>query len=217
MTDTFTASNGVEIEKGTEGHLLMPPAAIGLGMDSQQALREFFQHERDEQLGRWRWPEDPRYIVKPVDEHVVCVVNEEEFWDRPHGRQGERGQLRFRDVRECKTDAPLSDTAARYKQAAWAFWQAHPELMPMPWHDAKPGELWGVTLKAGIRYDAPSGEELPMQVFLDQTGSCGDSLFFAHWNGPDSEAIDIECEHILSAVRLWPEPTTNPSTEGENK
>ena len=31
---------------------------IQLNYDTEEKLRKFFQDERDQELGRWRWPED---------------------------------------------------------------------------------------------------------------------------------------------------------------
>ncbi|QIK61774.1 hypothetical protein G7068_00035 [Leucobacter viscericola] len=44
-----------------------------------KALREFFQHERDTELGRWRWPEYPEYVVRKLPDsnpETVIVINE---------------------------------------------------------------------------------------------------------------------------------------------
>lgn len=72
-TDTFTASNGIRIPRDERG---LPTLSIGNHTETQ-ALREFFQHERDEELGRVRWPENPDIVVYSEDfEGVVRVVNE---------------------------------------------------------------------------------------------------------------------------------------------
>ena len=43
------------------------PQAEGLyDTDTTEALRAFFQAERDEQLGRWRDPENPNIVVYPI-------------------------------------------------------------------------------------------------------------------------------------------------------
>ena len=58
MNEKFVASNGVEVHINGYSQL-----CIGRGVPTEQtqAAREFFQHERDTGLGRWRWPDDPRY------------------------------------------------------------------------------------------------------------------------------------------------------------
>lgn len=126
MSGTFTASNGVVIEIAPEGHLLMPPAAIGLGEESQQALRELFLHERDKELGRWRWPENPDYVVYP-DGTSRTVVKESV------------GRTMIVSHHARKVMTTYLDS---YVGAAKAYDAAHPE--PRPWRDAKPGEVWAL-------------------------------------------------------------------------
>lgn len=98
-----------------------------------KALREFFQAERDEELGRWRWPENPEYVVIEGprsdyrNQRTVVVVNERTL-DRWWLNEG---------VMSAREDRPENRHAAR------AFFEAHPE--PKPWHDAKPGEVWELT------------------------------------------------------------------------
>lgn len=72
---------------------------------------EFFQAKRDADLGRWRWPENPDYVVyAPVDfTHYVRVVDERgAFLEVIHRERLEgRGSL--------------------MAQAARAYFEAHPE------------------------------------------------------------------------------------------
>lgn len=127
----FTATNGLTVRH--EG-----PGVVILDVDGRRnrisgydflnradmaALREFFQHERDAELGRWRWPENPDYVVyAPDEEGVAWSVNE-------------------------RTGAALMNTRALplgfvddHARAARAYFDAHPERKP--WHDAKEGEVW---------------------------------------------------------------------------
>lgn len=139
--DEFEASNGVTVEQFTEsldvrddtGSEWLPPRLV-------EALGEFFQHERDEGLGRWRWPEYPDYVVYPdtdanyIDQPAVIVLHEptgKTAWASRYGQQDMSG-----------TGAPL-----RF-EAADAYWAAHPE--PKPWQDAEPGEVWELTMRPGI-------------------------------------------------------------------
>lgn len=126
----FTASNGITFDvfdgvvQWASGH---PFKKVS------QALREFFQHERDEELGRWRWPENPEYVVYPPRKGV-----------HSHGRGAlviHEPTARMFDVWEVRSvwSALLDDVRA----VADAYFAAHPE--PKPWHDAKPGELWELT------------------------------------------------------------------------
>lgn len=154
----FVASNGIKVanhggnwDRTTihfEGQILgvSPARAMHRELTVNDsdfiALCEFFRQKEDERLGRWRWPEDPEWLVKYIGDHTVVVVRESNFWVHV-GRQGEFNHFHFRDARSHGDE--LSDKAARYKRAAWAFFEAHPEFAPKPWHDAKPGEVWAVS------------------------------------------------------------------------
>lgn len=135
MTETFTASNGLKViitdnDVKVEVRGLTP--RVELVVD---ALKEWAASERDQELGRWRWPENPDYVVykAPAGERVpdarhVTVSNEsngEAAWLFEVGSGGVSG----------------GDSWAR--DAARAYFAAHPE--PKPWHDAKPGEAWVIT------------------------------------------------------------------------
>src|SRR5690606_17981070 len=75
--DKFTASNGWAVYVGTNGEIVVGEPSLvsdpstddraALFLPSQvDALREFFRAEGDAELGRWRWPEHPEYVVYPV-------------------------------------------------------------------------------------------------------------------------------------------------------
>lgn len=87
-----------------------------------EALREFFQHEHDEELGRWRWPENPDFVVYAEDDGVHNVVNEKTGLSL----MATRGGVNRHDD--------------QHADAARAYFETHPERKP--WHDAKPGEVW---------------------------------------------------------------------------
>src|SRR5690606_1284379 len=89
------------------------------------ALREFFQHVRDEELGRWRWPKDPDYVVYPTEDGFLVVresVGLSEF----------RNGLYVHDMEG---------------EAARDYREAHPERKP--WEDAMHGEAWVITYNGG--------------------------------------------------------------------
>lgn len=103
------------------------------------AVRSFFQAERDEQLGRWRDPENPDWVVYPLpqqddrDGRCVRVVCEREalyrtFWE--HEVAVRRGETKYGEV-------------------ARNYFAAHPE--PRPWHDAETGEGWLLTIEGEER------------------------------------------------------------------
>ncbi|MDR6867870.1 hypothetical protein J2Y69_002478 [Microbacterium resistens] len=89
------------------------------------ALGEWFQKRRDEELGRWRWPEDPDFVVYPLisSRGAVRVLQE----SIGNGRMF--------------VPAAVPDQS-RAGRAADAYFAAHPTWKP--WHDAKPGEFWSV-------------------------------------------------------------------------
>ena len=105
---------------------------IALTTADFKTLRAFFQAERDEELGRWRDPENPDYVVYPLADGTLMVMlfNEQSqyrgFWSR-------------KGTRECVLKGGSADVARRY-------FAAHPE--PKPWDAAKPDcdEIWVLTI-----------------------------------------------------------------------
>ncbi|QWY84623.1 hypothetical protein QEH34_gp41 [Microbacterium phage Footloose] len=143
--DTFEASNGMKVP--VDGHPFALVNANGVTTQTfsardAQALREFFQHERDEELGRWRWPHNPDFVVYPRGESGVHVLDE--------GSGIGAARLIHRN------GDPHNPTAEY--QAAYAYFEAHPERKP--WEDAKEGEVWIVTpskaLTCGERVEYPA-------------------------------------------------------------
>ena len=132
MSKTFTASNGVTVESfGSFGESYIRVSGVTLD-DAYEgvALREFFQHERDKGLGRWRWAEKPDYVVYPTAVLTrVCVLHE----TKPPGVEW--------------VDAEDEGLRYDYQKAAKAYFAAHPESKP--WHDAKPGEVWELRVLCG--------------------------------------------------------------------
>lgn len=144
--DKFEASNGgtvVPFENGriavtdlTE-HRLSEDAKTTqrtayLEPEMVATLREFFQHLRDEELGRWRWPENPDYVVYPRDEYGQTVVLRE---STGHNITFLRGQV--------------NKQGSDYAQCALAFFEAHPEPKPA-WYEAKQNEIWVLTLEGDM-------------------------------------------------------------------
>lgn len=83
---------------------------------------EYFQAKRDADLGRWRWPENPHYVVYPnANDGQVVVVDE---------RDGVRAHY-SRSL--CATTAPPRIDGIH--AAAHAYFEAHPERKP--WEDAE--------------------------------------------------------------------------------
>lgn len=132
MTTNFTASNGITIEVTHDGYLIAKgdtaatyATAEPLGLE---ALEEFFQAERDEQLGRWRDTIIPSFIIYPNGDDCIRVFSETTgiSWDA------------VRPLRLAGLDDPS------WFGAAARYFAAHPE--PKPWHSALPGEAWVLTI-----------------------------------------------------------------------
>ena len=131
---TFTASNGIPITTKVSGdgrsYLLGMTDAVTQAIASEEgikALREFFQHEKDEQLGRWRSSADPRWTAV---RRMNVVYFQCEDGERSFSIAVGHGETQ-------KAWAPELQAIAR------EYLEAHPE--PKPWHDANPGEVWELT------------------------------------------------------------------------
>jgi len=163
----FTASNGVRIRVDLEGDYRFGGTArsadyiVRRGGANEQALREFFQAEADERLGRWRWPENPNVVVVPD-------------LDRYHD-DGKRWVAVYDETKMGRSSWYCADSSERgvrgsqpLHDAAWAYFDAHPE--PKPWHDAGPAEVWDVDLPSGgmraVTVYSARHEE-PVTVFRD--------------------------------------------------
>lgn len=124
--DNFKASNGMKVP--VDGHPFALVNANGvttqtLSAEDAQALREFFQHERDEELGRWRWPEHPEYVVY-AGRSPILILNE-----------------MTGDTLRARPEDGHTDTGhGTIYNAAAAYFEDH--LERKPWHAAMPGEVW---------------------------------------------------------------------------
>ncbi|MCK8477203.1 hypothetical protein [Microbacterium aurugineum] len=198
MTDTFTASNGIEVTvdpdregkvylvgrraRGDEGQYLDTHATGG--PEGIVALREFFQHERDEELGRWRWSENPSFVVypsrlflTPSDEDLVHVINESN--GQAHRVQRGDGERLF----------------GYFSEAAYAYFEAHPERKP--WHTPDAGDHWALHIAHGM---ALSGDEhLYKYTRWGVQGKWG----FVPTDG--GSVLDPTDATITSGRRIWPE------------
>jgi hypothetical protein len=134
----FTASNGMTLTQSPEGHIILPKSIMGLGPETQQALREFFWDEEDKSLGRWRSAIAPHitvWIAPDQDGDFVAIdqVTRDRFW---FSRDGDTSWS-FKE----------SSDASLIERVQVEFFDAHPE--PKPWHDAKPGEVWEIVTAGG--------------------------------------------------------------------
>lgn len=183
MNDIFTASNGIPVTcaRDAQGVELLCtyekdgtyPLTNARG-DDVVALREFFRAEEDARLGRWRWPAHPHWVCYPTENKGEVVVFNE---DMPqYGSQ---------------TLSRGDDTWPWYRAAANAYFDAHPEPKPA-WHDAKPGEVWVLTIdgKESAFYPAKS---MPGH-FTPVAPNTGTTAFTFDW------------QLITDGRRIYPEP-----------
>ena len=180
--DTFTASNGLEIKPEADRLAVRSYLAIGGTIDrlfperDVTALREYFQWERDQELGRWRDPENlDRYVrrasvgVKPGrgNRRWVTVTDE---------RDG--CEFELAEDYEFAGMGDYWDTTRRY-------FAAHPE--PKPWENAEPGEVWVLTV---------AGQ--------DQVYRCGQNGLYGLADGQPLRALTGM--FVTGGRRIWPEP-----------
>lgn len=122
METVFTASSGRVVKVSPEGDVHV---AGGLGFVGREVFGdavEFFQHLRDVELGRWRWPENPDLVVYGKPNDVALVVSELEG-----------------DHRAFPRAEAYAMEGLTYRRAARAFFDAHPAPA---WESAVPGEVW---------------------------------------------------------------------------
>lgn len=119
-TEIFKAASGREVRPNEDGSIMFGRAIGYLQREAVIDAEEYFQAKRDAELGWWRWPENPNYIVRPLAGQAL-VINERTGRSHVFGRDDDSGEWALAD-------------------AAEAYFKAHPE--PKPWHDAKPGEVW---------------------------------------------------------------------------
>jgi hypothetical protein len=131
----FTATNDLTFRLGADGRSLLcsdtkdpgfQRAVTVAGARALDRLREYFRAEEDDRLGRWRWPEEPHYVVY----HSRNVNGDHKVLDERDGQ----GTLWGRDMAPAPAGSDHRESAAR------AYFDAHPERKP--WHAAKPGEAW---------------------------------------------------------------------------
>ena len=138
--NSYTASNGVGLtitrDRAVRWRPGIPPDLVS------SALREYFQAERDEELGRWRDPENPNMVCYPRP-----------ALDNLHGRR-----VWLLDEHSGEVWLDWEHTAS--PGPARRYFDAHPGEDPhKPWHDAKAGEYWAVTVNGErkLAYGGPQG------------------------------------------------------------
>lgn len=119
----FIASNGIEVD--SFGRAVFPlPGNSSTPEALKQALKEYFQHERDEELGRWRSTELPQWVVYPDERN------------RREGRMIDESTGEWNHAHPDYNWPHRPDLNTVNQE----FLAAHPEKKP--WHNAKAGEVW---------------------------------------------------------------------------
>ena len=169
----YTASNGVGLTITRDRTVRWRP---GIPEDLvSSALREYFQAERDEELGRWRDPEEPDYVAYPRpdlddgDGRCVLVLDELSGATRTDWEQ-----------------IALPGPADRY-------FTAHPlpEPEPKPWLEAEHEEIWVITA---------NGDTGP--ALATTSHRRGTNLAFQTANGTLLDATEITGRSIWPEPRI---------------
>ena len=184
----FTASNGIGVEINEDEQIIFevpnrPTTPMWVTNGEIDALREYIIAQEDKRLGRWRWPENPNYLVYPVGEGLVDVLREAGVSDQTRGPGREQGISREKAVEWDR------DYSLHFYEAAAAYFDAHPE--PKPWHDAKPGDVWALTV---------DGEE---SAFYPSKSL--DRAFTPVKPESGRTAVSFDSFEITAGRRIWPE------------
>lgn len=157
----------------SDGSVMFDHANGYLSPASVMDAEEFFQAKRDAELGRWRWPENPDYVVY-VDGDRVAVVDE---------RNGDRTHY----LRSLCASTPAPIAPDGHHAAAHAYYEAHPER---PAAEAKVGEIWELVIDDGSEHTVFIHADLTMG------GRDGVSAGGAYFD------IDA-ASNITSARKVW--------------
>lgn len=153
MNERFKASNGVEVWRDKKDSLMTNNwvSSDSVGAEDAEGLREFFQHERDQELARWRWPANRDYVVY----HARNVNGDHKVMRESDGH----GMLWGRDMEPAPHSSDGLESAAR------AYFDAHPERKP--WEHANNEDIWALTIGPNEKiYQFDSTNR-----FFDQVGS----------------------------------------------
>lgn len=168
MTENFVASNEVILDQ--HGYnLTMDYTRRG---QYHEARKEFYQHLRDKELGRWR---------SKIDSNWTAVLDDSD------------GMIIFRHDGGVKMFFVPSGTlncdrwSESLKEIANEYIQNHSPKKP--WHAAKPGEVWVLTID-GIEHPWGVDSIIPERFV---------------YAGGDSADIPFDYPDITDGHRIWPE------------
>jgi hypothetical protein len=144
------------------------------------AVREFILAEEDKRIGRWRWPENPDYVVYPTIEpaHEVAFGQDLSVMILHEPSGVLKGYCRAEDQ---------GGSNREYQGAARAYFDAQPKSA---WHSAEPGEAWVVT------------RGVDTYVLLVEDFSAEGRCFA---DASESVTIPIFDPEITTARRIYPE------------
>ena len=123
--------NEVHVDLDELGRVRLRRAGEGSGvytLETTEALRAFFQAERDQELGRWRDTENTDMVAyrSPEDDdgYGRCIL---------------------------LLDETTGDTSYEWERLAYSgparrYFAAHLDPEPRRWEEAKPGEIWEIGL-----------------------------------------------------------------------
>lgn len=194
----FTASNGGTVEILDSGRVRVidrsprrlsdnatsVSRATYLDVSQFEALREFFQAEADERLGRWRWPENPDITVRVAPKHAQRIGASGDTVMIQQDSDGYVGYYGRDSLPE------ITDRAGGIVRAGHAYFDAHPE--PKPWHDAQIGETWVLL-----------GAHLDLAVTV--VGGMSERWFTRATVFGRVERFELTDPSITDARRIWPE------------
>lgn len=175
----FRARSGRTVTARSDGSVIFDHVDGYLSPASVMDAEEFFQTKRDFDLGRWRWPENPEYVVYLRNDGQACVFNEA-TGVTVYRFRGEHEHLE--ELRRQSGEEVMPHT-----HAARAYFEAHPERKP--WQAAKPGEVWILS--------TADGENAAYSVMTVREAG---TVFESHEGRYSLDDADIE-----DARRIWPE------------
>lgn len=173
----FRARSGRTVSARSDGSVMFDHANGYLSPASVMDAEEFFQAKRDFDLGRWRWPENPDYVVYSNDPVARLRV------------------VRESDGFVALLDEATDDAGYSFQEAARAYFEAHPERKP--WHAPDAGDHWVLHIAHGM---ALSGDEYLYKY--TRWGSQGRWGFVPTDGG---SVLDPTDPTITAGRRIWPE------------
>lgn len=128
----FRARSGRKVQIRDNGTVTFDHANGYLSPETAMDADEFFQAQRDLELGRWRCPAEPDWVAQEDEPDVygrrtVRLFNERAF--------------EMHHLNSLVTEGTTSGELAKHRVAR-AFFEAHPQVKP--WHGAQAGEFWQV-------------------------------------------------------------------------